>query len=44
LLTMIKSSKGMRLAIPFGPFLAMGGILYLFFGSAIIRWYVNLIR
>ena len=44
LLTMVKSSKGMRLAIPFGPFLATGGVLYLFFGPAIIRWYVNLIR
>lgn len=39
LLAMIKSAKGMKLAIPFGPFLAMGGIFYLFFGRAIIRWY-----
>jgi len=44
LATMIKSSKGMRLAIPFGPFLALGGILYLFFGTAIIRWYIHLLR
>lgn len=43
LLTMIRSSKGMRLAIPFGPFLAMGGILYLFFGQAMIHWYIKLI-
>lgn len=44
LLTMIKSSKGMRLAIPFGPFLATGAIIYLFFGKAIIYWYTNLLR
>ena len=44
LLTMIKSSKGMRLAIPFGPFLAIGGIIYLFFGNAIIHWYFNMLR
>jgi leader peptidase (prepilin peptidase) / N-methyltransferase len=44
-LTMIKSYKeGMRLAIPFGPFLATGGILFLFFGEAILNWYVNLLR
>ena len=44
LLTMIKSSKGMRLAIPFGPFLSLGAIFYLFFGESIIYWYVNLLR
>lgn len=43
-LTMIKSSKNMRMAIPFGPFLSTGGILYLFFGRIIIDWYVNLLR
>ncbi len=41
---MIQSGKGMRLAIPFGPFLAMGAITYLFFGNAIIVWYVNMLR
>jgi leader peptidase (prepilin peptidase)/N-methyltransferase len=44
LLTMIKSSKGMRLAIPFGPFLSLGAIVYIFFGETIIYWYVNLLR
>jgi leader peptidase (prepilin peptidase) / N-methyltransferase len=43
-LAMIRSGKGMKLAIPFGPFLAMGAILYLFFGNAIIYWYFNLLR
>jgi leader peptidase (prepilin peptidase)/N-methyltransferase len=34
----------MRLAIPFGPFLAMGAIIYLFFGEGLIAWYVNFLR
>jgi leader peptidase (prepilin peptidase)/N-methyltransferase len=42
-LTMLQSGKGMRLAIPFGPFLATGAIIYLFFGDAIIFWYVGML-
>jgi leader peptidase (prepilin peptidase)/N-methyltransferase len=37
---MLKAGKGMRLAIPFGPFLALGAILYIFFGEPVIRWYL----
>ena len=44
ILTMIRSGKGMKLAIPFGPFLALGAVIYLFFGNAIILWYINLLR
>lgn len=44
LLAMIQSGKGMRLAIPFGPFLAMGTVVYLFFGEGLIYWYFNLLR
>jgi leader peptidase (prepilin peptidase) / N-methyltransferase len=33
--------KGIRTKIPFGPFLALGAILYVFFGKEIINWYVN---
>ncbi len=44
ILTMIRSGKGMKLAIPFGPFLALGAVIYLFFGNAIIVWYINLLR
>jgi leader peptidase (prepilin peptidase) / N-methyltransferase len=43
-LAMIHSGKGMKLAIPFGPFLAIGAIIYEFFGDAIIYWYFNMIR
>jgi len=44
LLAMARSGKGMKLAIPFGPFLALGAIIYLFFGQSIIFWYANLLR
>ncbi len=36
---MLQARKGMKLAIPFGPFLSIGSILYLFFGGRIIHWY-----
>lgn len=34
--------KGIRTAIPYGPFLAAGALLNLFFGNEIIHWYVGL--
>ncbi|GAB6909622.1 Type 4 prepilin-like proteins leader peptide-processing enzyme [Desulfosarcina cetonica] len=40
LLAMLKSGKGMQLAIPFGPFLAGGAMIYLFFGERLIDWYL----
>ncbi|MBI4238229.1 MAG: prepilin peptidase [Deltaproteobacteria bacterium] len=33
--------KGLRFAIPFGPFLAVAGILYLFFGETLVTWYLS---
>ena len=44
ILAMVRSGKGMKLAIPFGPFLAMGAVLYLFFGDPIVHWYFGLLR
>ena len=44
LLAMARSGKGMQLAIPFGPFLSLGAVIYLFFGHTIIYWYANLLR
>ncbi|MDJ0780624.1 MAG: prepilin peptidase [Desulfosarcinaceae bacterium] len=38
---MLKAGKGMRLAIPFGPFLAFGATLYLFYGERVIDWYLH---
>ena len=44
LAVMLHSHKGMKLAVPFGPFLAVGGITYIFFGTRLIHWYFNLLR
>lgn len=34
--------KGRHLAIPFGPYLAMGALLYIFYGPWLINWYLRL--
>ncbi len=41
---MLQTKKNMKLAIPFGPFLAIGAVLYIFYGSRLIYWYLNLLR
>lgn len=38
---MVRNRQGMKLAVPFGPFLALGAVLYLFFGPQLIHWYLN---
>jgi leader peptidase (prepilin peptidase)/N-methyltransferase len=35
-------SAARKMAIPFAPFLALGGVVALFFGHAIVSWYVGL--
>jgi leader peptidase (prepilin peptidase)/N-methyltransferase len=39
---MLAQKKDSKLAIPFGPFLAFGAILYVFYGKQLIFWYLNL--
>lgn len=39
---MLVQKKDSKLAIPFGPFLAFGAILYIFFGRQLIHWYLNI--
>ncbi|MDD2273479.1 MAG: prepilin peptidase [Desulfuromonadaceae bacterium] len=39
---MLLQKKDSKLAIPFGPYLALGAVLYLFYGKALIRWYLGL--
>lgn len=34
--------KNSKLAIPFGPYLAVGAVLYIFYGKPLIRWYLGL--
>ena len=44
MIVMLNEKKGMKLAIPFGPFLSLGAIAYIFFGTRIVDWYLNLMR
>jgi leader peptidase (prepilin peptidase) / N-methyltransferase len=36
---MWRSGKGMSTMVPFGPFLSLGAVCYLFFGEGFFRWY-----
>lgn len=44
LAVMIRSGKNMKLAIPFGPFLAIGCLITIFFGNELIFWYFYTLR
>ena len=44
LAVMLQSRNGLKLAVPFGPFLSIGSITYIFFGAPLITWYFNLLR
>ncbi len=39
---MMLQKKDVKLAIPFGPYLAFAAILYIFYGKPLIRWYLEL--
>lgn len=39
---MLFQKKDSKLAIPFGPYLAFGAVLYIFYGKPLIRWYLSL--
>ena len=41
---MIVTRQNMKLAVPFGPFLAIGAISYIFFGPELIHWYLYLMQ
>lgn len=41
LMIMLRTKKGLKLAVPFGPFLSAGAILFVFYGTELIRWYFN---
>lgn len=42
-LMLIKGSNG-KLAIPFGPFLSLGAVIYLLWGPFLWAWYLSLLR
>jgi leader peptidase (prepilin peptidase)/N-methyltransferase len=35
------AKEGRKTAIPFGPFLALGGLVGLFAGEPVVDWYLN---
>jgi leader peptidase (prepilin peptidase)/N-methyltransferase len=41
---MVMKGKDFKTAIPFGPFLSLGAVISLFYGEAIIIWYLGLRR
>ncbi len=42
IIMMVRKGRGMQMSLPFGPFLAIGAIMYIFVGPQIIDWYFNL--
>jgi len=36
--------KNMQAAIPFGPFLALGALIYVLWGDLFINWYFGILR
>lgn len=39
----IQSKEGLKSGIPFGPYLALGAIAYIFFGDELVQWYLSLV-
>ncbi len=39
---MARSKEGMAARVPFGPFLSLGAVCYLFWGERLVRWYWGL--
>ncbi|SNB46204.1 A24 family peptidase [Geobacter sp. DSM 9736] len=39
---MVTNKKDSKLAIPFGPFLSMAAVIYIFWGRQLITWYLSL--
>lgn len=42
LVVMALRQKGLKTRLPFGPFLALGAMLYIFFGGPLTSWYLGL--
>jgi leader peptidase (prepilin peptidase)/N-methyltransferase len=40
--SLLMDNRGLRSKIPFGPFLAVSSLIYVFFGPELIRWYLRL--
>lgn len=44
ILVALHTRKGRELKVPFGPFLGVGAMVFIFFGPQIIDWYVRIAR
>lgn len=42
LLMMLSTKMSLKMAVPFGPFLSIGAIIYIFFGAQMTFWYLHL--
>ena len=43
IIVMLLKGKNLKFAIPFGPFLSIGAMSYVFFGEKVLFWYFHLI-
>lgn len=41
IIVMLIQGKNLKLAVPFGPFLSIGAVVYVFFGTEFINWYFS---
>jgi len=41
IVVMVLFSRSSKYALPFGPFLALGGTIYFFYGASLIQWYIR---
>ena len=41
IIVMLIQGKNLKLAIPFGPFLSMAAVIYVFFGTEVVHWYFS---
>jgi len=44
LATLLVGQRGWSPKLPFGPYLALGGLLWMFFGESLLSWYVGLLN
>jgi leader peptidase (prepilin peptidase)/N-methyltransferase len=41
IIVMLQKGKNLKFAIPFGPFLSIGAMSYVFFGEGVMYWYLH---
>jgi leader peptidase (prepilin peptidase)/N-methyltransferase len=44
LLTLVLGKRVWSAKLPFGPYLAVGALIWIFFGDAFVRWYIGLLN